>query len=208
MRTVLALLLALLVSACGSGGSDDDTTGSAGDDDSSSAGDDDTAPDDDDTGLSWEGEYQIVRICGSAGGDPGNPGPDVDAIEVRRDTMSIGFASMVTASAVPTAGNGHPDPDQGLGEPDGEYVSVGGVGSYLDLTLDLAVAKGDLDDTLIAGDLVSIHELDDGSGEAESYKVLVSYDGAPGTWVLAEIATGAWAVVIHAPTSYLEGCEP
>jgi len=84
---------------------------------------------------------------------------------------------------------------------------VGGVGSYLDLTLALAVEGGDLDDTLIQGDLVSIHELDDGSGDMEVYKVLVSYDGAPGTWVLAEFATGAWAVAIHAPTSYLEGCE-
>ena len=207
MRTVLALGLGLLIGACGPAGSDDDS--SVGDDDTTAGDDDDdnTAGDDDDDSLAWEGEYQIVRICGASGGDPSNPGPDVDAIEVRRDTTSIGFADLVTASNVPTAGNGHPDPQQSVGEPDGEYVSVGGEGSYLDLTVALEVEKGDLDDTLIPGDLVSIHELDDGSGEMESYKVLVSYDGAPGTWVLTETATGAWAVAIHAPTSYLEGCE-
>ncbi len=203
MRTVLTIALGLLLAGCGSGG-DDDTI--AGDDDSAADDDDTTAADDDDD-LAWEGEFQIVRICGCAGGDPGNPGPDVDAIEVRRDTTSIGFADLVTASNVPSAGNGHPDPEQSVGEPDGEYVSVGDVGSYLDLTLALAVEGGDLDDTLIPGDLVSIHELDDGSGEMESYRVLVSYDGAPGTWVLTEVATGAWAVAIHAPSSYLEGCE-
>jgi hypothetical protein len=203
MRTVLAIALGLLFGSCGSGGDDDSI---AGDDDSAANADDDTSSADDDD-LTWEGEYQIVRICGCDGGDPGNPGPDVDAIEVRRDTTSIGFADLVTASNVPAAGNGHPDPEQSVGEPDGEFVSVGGLGSHLDLTLALAVEGGDLDDTLIPGDLVSIHELDDGSGEMESYRVLVSYDGAPGTWVLAEVATGAWAVAIHEPYSYLEGCE-
>ncbi len=205
MRTVLALGLGLLMAACGPDGSDDDS--GAGDDDTTAAGDDDTTAADDDDSLAWEGEYQIVRICGAPGGDPGNPGPDVDAIEVRRDTTSIGFADLVTASNVPSTGNGHPDPEQSVGAPDGEYVSVGGTGSYLDLTLALEVEQGDLDDKLIPGDLVSIHELDDGSGEMESYPVLVSYDGAPGTWVLTEIATGAWAVAISAPSSYREGCE-
>ena len=203
MRTVLAIALGLWLGACGPDGDDDSV---AGDDDTTAGDDDDTTAADDDDDLTWEGEFQIVRICGCDGGAPGNPGPDVDAIEVRRDTTSIGFADLVTASNVPSAGNGHPDPEQSVGEPDGEYVSVGGAGSFLDLTLALAVEGGDLDDTLIPGDLVSIHELDDGSGEMEMYEVLVSYDGAPGTWVLAEVATGAWAVAIHAPSSYLEGC--
>jgi len=193
---IVVVALGLLLTACPSSETDDDTTV-----DDDSAADDDTAGDDD-TGYQWEGEYQVVRICGCDGGDPGNPGPDIDAVLIRRDTDGLGYASMVTASLVPSDGNGHPDPEDALGTEDGEYVSVGGEGSYLDLRFSFE----EVQDVILPSDLISLFELDDGSGLMETYQVLVSYDGSPGTWVNTETAVGAIAVGVHEPSYFMEGC--
>jgi len=197
LHVLVVLSLGLGLAAC-SEGEDDDT---AQPDDDTTAGDDDTTAADDDTST-WEGEYQVVRICGSDGGDPGSPGPDIDAVLIRRDTQELGYADVVEASQVPATGNDHTDPQAALGIEDGLFVSVGGAGSYLDLTFDL----GEFDPSILPGDLVSVFELDDGSGDMERYDVLVSYDGSPGTWVLAETATGAMAVGVRPPEYFLEGC--
>jgi len=199
LRAVAILILGFALAACPADESDDDTVG----DDDSAAGDDDTTAGDDDTELTWEGEYQVVRICGSDGGDPGSPGPDIDAVLIRRDTDELGYADVVTASQVPSAGNANPDPQAALGVEDDVFVSVGPEGAYLDLTFDF----GEYDTPILPGDLVSVFEVDDGSGQAEQYDVLVSYDGSPDTWVITETATGAMAVGVHAPEYFLEGCR-
>ena len=196
---VPVLFLGFAMTACPGDESDDDTGLT---DDDSAVGDDDTTAGDDDTGLAWEGEYQVVRICGCDGGDPGSPGPDIDAALIRRDTAELGYAAMVTASQVPTSGNDHSDTQAAIGPEDEQFVSVGGVGSYLDLTFDFDA----IETSILVGDLVSLFEVDDGSGQAEQYAVLVSHDGSPGTWVITEIATGAMAVGVHPPLAFLEGC--
>ncbi len=199
---VLLLLLPPLLTACPA--SDDDDTATTDDDDTTAPADDDaTTPADDDDTSDWPGYYRIVRICGCEGGSPSSPGPDIDAIEIRRDTTSIGFADQITAEQVHTAGNDHAAPDAALGEPDDVHVAIGPPGSFLDLTLDL----GDLDDELIQGDLISLYELDDGTNEMEHYQVLVSHDGSPDSWVVTETAIGAMSVVVHPPEVYLQGCE-
>ena len=196
LRSLLLLSLGFAVAACPA----DDSNGPA--DDDSALGDDDTGSGDDDTGLDWDGEYQVVRVCGSENGDPGSPGPDIDSLLIRRDTQELGYGDMVTASQVPSTGNATPDPQAALGPEDGLFVSVGGAGSYLDITFDYP----DLDTSILPGDLVAVFEEDDGSGQAEQYDVLVSLDGSPGTWVITETATGAMAVGVHPPTAFLEGC--
>ncbi len=170
---------------------DDDVT--VGDDDS--AGDDDTG--DDDT-YEWPGTYQIVRVCGSAGGDAGDPGPDMDAVLLRRDTGEVGYATQVVASQVPESGNDHPSPDAALGTEDDSYVSVGPEGSWLDLSFDVEIE---------VGDLIVFFEVTDGSGEDETYLILVSADGVPGHWVKAETVTGAFSAGVGEPSYFMEGCE-
>jgi hypothetical protein len=206
MRRLLTVALVTLVGwalvGCPTERADDDDTAVGGDDTTASTDDDTTGEQPDDDTSDWPGSYRIVRICGSAGGDPASPGPDIDAVQVRRDTSPVGYASLVTGAQVPTTGNDHPDTEAALGEEDGAYVSVGGEGSFLDLTFDL----GEFGDELIPGDLISLFELDDGSGELEHYEVLVSDDGSPDSWVVTETAIGAIAVGVHPPEVYLQGC--
>jgi len=189
--TVL-LALGLIAAGCPPESEDDDDTG---DDDTSA--DDDTG--DDDTGE-WPGTFEIVRVCGSSGGDPGDPGPDIDSLELRRDASLIGSATTVVADNVATSGNAHADAGAAVGAQDGNYVSIGPVGHYLDLTFG---SEGEME----PGDVITLWEVTDGSGEDETYRVLVSASGAPGTWVNTETAVGAYAVVVHGPSYFMEGCE-
>lgn len=191
---VLGLLAMGFTAGCPPEDLDDDTVSGDDDDD---IGDDDDG--DDDT-ASWSGNYEVVRICGSDGGDPGDPGPDIDAIDLRRDASVVGSATAIVANAVATSGNGHPDANAALGGQDAVYVSIGPPGSYLDLTFG---SGGVMEE----GDVITLWEITDGSGQDEIYKVLVSEDGTPGKWVDTETAVGAYVVGIHAPAYYMEGCE-
>lgn len=188
-----AACLGLALGGCPQDAPDDDVSA-----DDDSAGDDDTSSGDDDTGLDWPGIYTLVRICGSQGGDTGDPGPDIDAVLLRRDTGEVGYATAVVASQVPQSDNDHPAPDAALGEEDAAYVSVGPVGSWVDLSFGLDIE---------VGDLIVLFEVTDGSGDDETYLVLVSHDGAPGHWVKAETVTGAFSAGVGSPSYFMEGCE-
>ena len=183
-----------LLAGCPPESMDDDATPS-GDDDST--GDDDATADDDDS-TGWDGVYRVVRVCGAVGGDPGDPGPDMDAALLRRDTGEVGYASQVFASNVPQQGNGHPTPQEAIGAEDGAYVSIGGIGSWLDLSFGEDIEQGDL---------IVFFEVTDVSGDDETYLVLVSYDGTPGSWIKAETVTGAYSAGVGPPDLYLEGCD-
>ncbi len=187
------LAAGLVVAGCPGSSDDDDDSG----DDDTTPADDDTSGDDD-TGVDWPGTYTLVRICGSAGGDPADPGPDMDAVLLRRDTGVVGYATEVHASEVPQTGNDHPDTGAALDAEDGSYVSVGPVGSWIDLSFGLDIE---------VGDLVVLFEETDGSGEDETYLVMVSHDGVPGHWVKAETVTGAFSAGVGAPGTFREGCE-
>ncbi len=195
--TFVAGFVSLGLALAGCPGGDDDDSGSVGGDDDSAA-DDDTTAGDDDTGLDWPGLYTVVRVCGADGGDTGDPGPDIDAVLLRRDTGVVGYASEVVASQVPQADNDHPAPDAALGEEDGAYVAVGPEGSWIDLSFGVDIE---------VGDLIVLFEVTDGSGEDETYLVLVSHDGAPGHWVKAETVTGAFSAGVGSPSYFMEGCE-
>jgi hypothetical protein len=186
-------IVAIGLALAGCPADDDDDSG---DDDTSVADDDSTG--DDDTGYEWPGVYTLVRVCGAAGGAPSDPGPDIDAVLLRRDTGVVGYATEVHASEVPQTDNDHPTVDAALGKEDEVYVAVGPVGSWVDLSFGLDIE---------VGDLIVLFEVTDGSGEDETYLVLVSHDGVPGHWVKAETVTGAFSAGVGPPSYFMDGCE-
>ena len=185
MKKIFSILAVMVLStaflACDFGSDDEDTT-TPGDDTYTAEEDEYTT---DDTYVGTENVWELVMIVdaaeNTAGGEcnAGNPGADIDAVELYRDGLLYGTASSVElleqTHTTPCDDNDKDDPEEMLGESDGQagdgvfqgYFSLNGRSAYL--LMDEAMEDGD---SLV---IYEMYNATNPTATIEDYQVYLGY---------------------------------
>ena len=204
MKKLLSIFGILILStaflACDFGSDDEDSTTEGGDD-TYTEGDEYT--EDDTYTDGYENDWELVMIIdaeeNTSGGvcNAGNPGADIDAVEVYRDGMlnatAISVEALEQTFQTPCPNNDKDDPDEMLGQQDGVaedgvyegYFSLDGRSAYLLMS-----------DIMENGDSIVIYEMRDATNpEAtiEDYQVYLGYYTDDGEMAWTNEAVSDWA---------------
>ena len=180
------MILGTAFMACDFGGDDDDSTGGEPD---TYYGDDEYT-EDDTTGGGYENDWELVLIIDSPDNtadtcNAGNPGADIDAVEVYRDGELHGTANSVEAmdndiwdAAWPCDNddNDKDDPDEMLGQADGLASADDGFSGYFSLNGRSAYLA--MSDIMENGDELVIYEMfnaENPEATIEDYQVYLGY---------------------------------
>jgi len=206
MKKFLSILAVMILGsafmACDFGSDDDDTTTPEAD--SYIEADEYT---DDDAGGGIENHWELVMIIDSPDNtvdtcNAGNPGADIDAVELYRDGDVYGWANSVEAldtdiwgGAWPcdNADNDKDDPDEMLGQADGTASSDEGFSGYFSLNGRTAYLL--MSDIMENGDELVIYEMfnaENPDATIEDYQVYLGYYTNDGDMAFTDDAFTDW----------------
>jgi len=191
------LILGAAFLACDFGSNDEDTT----------AGEDDTFTQDlegegDTYVAGLENDWELVMIIDAEENtadtcNAGNPGADIDAVEIYRDGALFGWVNSVEAVdqafVTPCDDNDKDDPDEMIGPADGTANSDDGFAGYFSLNgRDVVLLMSELMEN---GDELVVYEMynaDNPDATIEDYQVFLGYYTDEGDMAFTDDAITDW----------------
>jgi len=193
------LILGLAFAACDFGSDDE---GDATVDDDTYVDEDETG-EDDTTDPGYEEDWELVMIIdaeeNTSGGEcnAGNPGADIDAIEIYRDGDLFGWVSSVEAIeqnfATPCDDNDKDDPEEMLGQSDGTANADDGFAGYFSLNGRIAYLL--MSEIMENDDELVIYEMfnaDNTEATIEDYQVYLGFYNEDGDMAFTDDAVSDW----------------
>lgn len=187
--------------ACDFGSDDEDSSGTPEDDAYYSY--DDTYYEDDTGGGGLENDWELVMIVdaeeNTSGGEcnDGNPGADIDAVELFRDGTVYGWVQSVEALeevfVTPCDVNDKDDPEEMLGQEDGVASAEEGFSGYFSLNGRTAYLL--MSDLMEDGDSLVIYEMYNElnpDATIETYQVYLGYYTDDGDMAFTNEAFSDW----------------
>ncbi len=193
------MILGTAFMACDFGGDDDDSSGGEPD-----AGytEDDTYYEEDTSGGGYENDWELVLIIDAEENtvdtcNAGNPGADIDAVEIYRDGEIHGWGQSVEAVdhnfATPCDDNDKDDPDEMVGQADGHASSDQGFSGYFSLNGRMAYLL--MSEIMENGDELVIYEMfnaENPDATIEDYQVYLGYYTNDGDMTFTDEAFTDW----------------
>jgi len=192
------LILGTAFLACDFGSDDGDTT--AGEDDTYTAGD--FVAEDDTYTAGLEEDWELVMIIDAEENtadtcNAGNPGADIDAVEIYRDGTLYGWVNSVEAVSqafvTPCDDNDKDDPEEMVGPSDGVANSDDGFSGYFSLNgYDVVLLMSELMEN---GDELVVYEMynaDNPAATIEDYQIFLGYYTDTGDMAFTQDAITDW----------------
>ena len=200
------LILGTAFMACDFGSDDEDGT-TGGEEDTYTSEGDQYTEEDTGGGGTYDNDWELVMIIDSPDNtvdtcNAGNPGADIDAVEIYRDGDLYGWANSVEAldtdiwgGAWPcdNADNDKDDPDEMLGQADGLASSDDGFSGYFSLNGRTAYML--MSDLMENGDELVIYEMfnaENPDATIEDYQVYLGYYTNDGDMAFTDEAFSDW----------------